>query len=72
MDLTLSEYLMLVIKRKKIKLGDICETLGCTRQNLNKKFNRNSWTDESLKQIADAIGCNVRIVLTDKDTGEEY
>lgn len=72
MDISISEYLKLVIARKRLKYGDIAEALGCSRQNLNKKFLRNSWTEESLKAIAAAMGCDLRIVLIDKESGEEY
>lgn len=72
MELTTSEKLRLIIKRKKIKFMDVANVLGCTRQNLNQKLLRGGWTEESLKQIGDALGVDVRIVFVDRETGEEY
>ena len=72
MDLTVSEKLRLIIKRKKIKFLDVAKALGCSRQNLNQKFLRGGWTEESLKEIAEAIGCTVSITFTDKDSGEVF
>ena len=72
MDLTISEKLRLVIKRKKLKMGEIAEKLGCSRQNLHKKFDKNTWTDESLKEVCEVMGISYEIIFTDSQTGEKY
>ena len=72
MDLTISEKLQLVVKRKNLKYGDIVAKLGCSRQNLHKKLERNSWTDASLAEICEVLGVNYEVVFTDKETGEKY
>ena len=72
MELTTSEKLRLIIKRKKIKFMDVANALGCTRQNLNQKLLRGGWTEDALKQIGDALGVDVRIVFVDRESGEEY
>ena len=72
MELTISEKIKLVIKRKGLKMGDIAAKLGCSRQNLHRRFDRNSWTDATLKEISDAIGMDYEIVFTDKESGEKY
>ena len=72
MDLTTSEKIRIIIKRKKLKFLDVANALGCTRQNLNQKLLRGGWTEESLKQIGNILGVDVRISFVDRESGEEY
>lgn len=72
MEINLSEKIKLTIRRRGLKIGDLAEFLKCTRQNVNMKMIRNSWTEEDLKLVAEFLGCDLKIVFIDKNTGEEY
>lgn len=72
MDLTISERIKLIAKRKGVKLGDIAEAFGYSRQNLNQRMRRNAWDENDLKAIANVLGCELEIVFIDKETGERF
>lgn len=61
---------ILLLKRKSNK-SDLARRLGDSPQNLGKKFQRGTFKDEDLKQIAAAMGCEFTYIFTDKETGEE-
>ena len=68
--LTISEKIRLIARRKGVSLTDLAASTGQSRQNLNAKLNRNSWTQKDLDTIAAALGCSAEVIFTDQDTGE--
>lgn len=72
MDITISEKIRLIMKRKKITTIDLSATMGFSRQNLTQRLSRNTWTEEELKTIAEKMGCKLEILFIDKETGETY
>lgn len=67
MNITISEKIRLIARRKGVTLTELARRTEQTRQNLNNKLNRNAWTQAELEQVAKALGVSVQIVFTDQD-----
>lgn len=59
--------LMLDIKHK-----DLAERVGTTSTNLSNKMSRNNFSVNELEEIATALGCELSITFTDKDSGRTF
>ena len=67
-----SEKLKIAAKRKGIRLQDVAAAFPCTRQNLSRRMAANSWTQAEAARLADLIGCEYSVTITDRDTGEAH
>ena len=70
MGLTTAEKIKIVLKRRKMTMGDLAEKTNQTRQNLSNKMTRNNFPEKELKEIAEALDCELETALIMKDTGE--
>lgn len=66
MELTFTEQIKIVMKRKKITVADLAGRLGVTRQALNQKFLRGNFTENDMIKTAAAVGYDVVIELKEK------
>lgn len=62
---------ILLVKRGNISEAQLARKIGTTPQNLNNKMKRDNFSEKELRQIAEALGCDVDITFTIKDTGEK-
>ena len=72
MELSTSERIKIICKRKGIIMASVAEATGQSRQNLSNKLARNNFTETELQAIAEAIGCTYEAAFVDKETGEHY
>ena len=70
MGLTMSEKFKVVLKRRGMTMGELAEKTGQTRQNLSNKMTRDNFPEKELRQIAEALDCELESYLVMKDTGE--
>lgn len=70
MELTTTEKIKLIKDRCGLNLGELAEKAGTTRQNLNNKFNRNNFSEKEIRELGDALGCDVEITFINRETGE--
>ena len=70
MGLTMSEKIKVVLKRRGMTMGELAEKTGQTRQNLSNKMTRDNCPEKELRQIAEALDCELESYLVMKDTGE--
>lgn len=70
MDLSISEKLQILARRKGVSVADLAAGLGCSVQNVYKKLHRDKWTLAELETYAARLGCSVAVIFTDTDTGE--
>ena len=70
MSLTMSEKIKVVLKRRGMTMGELAEKTGQTRQNLSNKMTRDNFPEKELRQIAEALDCELESYLVMKDTGE--
>lgn len=70
MSLTMSEKIKVVLKRRGMTMGQLAEKTGQTRQNLSNKMTRDNFPEKELKEIADALDCDLESYLVMRDSGE--
>ena len=70
MGLTMSEKIKVVLKRRGMTVAQLAEKTGQTRQNLSNKMTRDNFPEKELRQIAEALDCELESYLVLKDTGE--
>ena len=68
--LTFAEQIKIMLKRRGMTLGGLADMTGQSRQNLSNKINRDNFSQREMQQIAEALGCDLTVHLTDRDTKE--
>ena len=71
MNMTISEKIRLLAKRKGNTLGDLADMTGQSRQNLSNKLQRDNFSVGELNKIAASLGCTLEISFIDDTTGEK-
>lgn len=70
MNLTMGEKIRIILKRRGMTDAQLAEKTGQTRQNLSNKMTRDNFSEKELRQIAEALDCELEAYLIMKDTGE--
>jgi transcriptional regulator with XRE-family HTH domain len=70
MNLTMGEKIRVILKRRGMTVAQLAEKTGQTRQNLSNKMTRDNFPEKELRQIAEALDCELESYLVMKDTGE--
>ena len=70
MEMTASEKIRILAKRKGKTMGDIADLTEQSSQNLSNKMKRDNFTVAELQKIAAALDCSVTITFVDNATGE--
>ncbi len=68
--LTTSEKIIVLLERRKMNKSDLAAAIGTTRQNLGNKLSRNNFSENDLRNIASALGTDLRVDFIDRETGE--
>lgn len=71
MELTTSEKIRIILKRRNMSVTTLAEKIDTTRQNLTNKLSRDNFTETDLKDIAQALDCSFNSSFKFNDTGEE-
>lgn len=62
MNLTFKEQLILILDRRKMTKNELAKLWNTSRQNLYKKFEKNSFTEIEMKEICELL--NLKYTLT--------
>ncbi|MHB8063643.1 MAG: helix-turn-helix transcriptional regulator [Ruminiclostridium sp.] len=54
----MSEKIRIILKRKKMTVGDLADKLSTSSQNLSNKLTRNNFSEQELHKIAEALECH--------------
>ena len=71
MGLSVSEKIKVVLKRRGMTMGQLAEQTNQTRQNLSNKMTRDNFPEKELREIANALDCDLEINLVMRDTNEK-
>lgn len=63
MELSINEKIKIIMKRRNMTQAELSEQLGMSRQNLNNKFSRNSFSEDEYKRIAEILNCEYKTVF---------
>lgn len=66
--LAVAETIKDLLKLKKVSQVELAEKLGTSKQNINNKFKRNTFSPEELVKIAEILGMQLAFV----DGKEKY
>ena len=66
----MTEKIKIALK-KHMTITQLAENIGISQSNLSNKLKRDNFSNNELQSIADALDCDLKILLVDKDTGEE-
>ena len=61
---------IMLVKSGNISESDLARRLGISPQNLHNKMKRDNFTESDLREIANALNCNLKIQFISKETGE--
>ena len=61
---------IMLVKSGNISESELARRLGISPQNLHNKMKRDNFTESDLREIANALNCNLKIQFISKDTGE--
>ncbi len=62
---------ILLVKKGNISEAELARRLDTTPSNFNHKMKRDNFGEEELRQIADTLDCDLKIIFIDRKTGEE-
>ena len=62
---------ILMVKKDNITEAELARRLNTTPGNFNQKMKRDNFAEKDLREIGDVMGCDVKIVFVDRQTGEE-
>lgn len=62
---------IMLVKRGNISESELARRLGISPQNLHNKMKRDNFTESDLREIAEALNCELKIQFISRETGEE-
>ncbi len=71
MEIKTNEKIKLLLGRRQMTVTELATRLGTSRQNLTNKLTRNNFSENELREIAEALDCEFNSFFTMKDTGEQ-
>lgn len=60
--LTVAETIKEILKIKKVSQVELAEQLGMSKQNINNKFKRNTFSPDELVKIAEFLGMQLAFI----------
>ena len=67
----MSEKIKIVLVKRKKSVTDLAKALNTSSQNLSNKLSRDNFSEKELKEIAEALNCDLDMNFTLRDTGEQ-
>ena len=69
--MAMTEQIRIMLKKRgNISESELARRLGISPQNLHNKMKRDNFTESDLREIANALNCNLKIQFISKETGE--
>jgi len=62
---------ILLVKKGNITEAELARKLGTSPTNFYQKMKRDNFSEKELREIGDVLGCDVKTVFVDRQTGEE-
>ncbi len=60
----------ILLLEKKITIKELAEKIGTNGSNLSNKLSRDNFSENELRQIAEALNCDYDGIFTMRDTGK--
>lgn len=69
--MAMAEKVRILLVKRKITVTDLAKRLGMSQSNLSNKLSRDNFNEKELREIAEALNCDLDIGFTLRDTGEQ-
>ncbi len=63
--MSVSDTVRMAMAKKGMNQADLAESWGSTRQGINNKFSRDSWSGDDLMKLAEITGAKLALVYPD-------
>ncbi len=67
----MAEKIKIVLLKRKMTITQLASILGSSSQNLSNKLRLDNFRENELKEIADALDCDIETTFTLRDTGDK-
>lgn len=67
----MSEKIKIVLVKRKKSVTDLAKSLNTSSQNLSNKLRNDNFREEELREIAEALDCDLDVGFILRDTGEK-
>lgn len=67
----MSEKIKIVLVKRKKSVTDLAKSLNTSSQNLSNKLRNDNFREEELREIAEALNCDLDVGFILRDTGEK-
>lgn len=57
---------------KESSAAQLAEKLSCSQANISQKFKRDNFSEKEMREIAEALGCELKILFIDRESGREF
>jgi len=62
---------ILLVKHGNMSEAELARRLNTTPANLHQKMKRDNFSEKELREIGDVLGCDVKTIFVDRQTGEQ-
>ncbi len=69
--MSVAKKIRLLLVEREMKMTDLATKLDTGRSNLSLKMKRDNFSENEIREIAQALDCDVDIIFTMKDTGKQ-
>lgn len=70
-NMSVSKKIRHLLIERDMTAADLAKKLNTGASNLGQKMKRDNFSENELKEIAEALNCDYEIVFTMKDTGKK-
>ena len=67
----MTEKIKIALIKRNISITQLAKALNTSSQNISGKFKRDNFQEKEMRQIAEALNCDLILNLKMRDTGEE-
>lgn len=67
-----TKTIKMICSFREIPVSDLAEKLGKSTSNFYQMLKRDNFRESELEQIADVLGCDIKINFVDRQTGKEF
>ncbi|WP_051656942.1 helix-turn-helix domain-containing protein [Butyrivibrio sp. AE3004] len=68
----MSETIKLVMVKRNMNGKELAEALGCSSQNVYALLKKDNWSEEQLRNVAEALNCDLHMSFELRDTHEQF
>lgn len=68
--MAMAEKIKIVLVKRKKSITDLAKALNMSSQNLSNRLRKDNFREDELREIAEALNCDLDIDFTLRDTGE--